>query len=134
MKNPQESGNRGRISQQKEKMESIIEKEKTTMTPSVVTLGMATLEELSNLLAAQTSDQERYALAERIIIDQITHRDNLLERIKTLEQELTASRKSPDPVNRLDTSNFILQIPGMKENYRPHLEICGEAIFRSGFD
>ena len=102
-------------------MESI-EKEKTTMTPSAVTLGMATLEELSNLLAAQTSDQERYALAERIIIDQITHRENLLERIKTLEQELTASRKSPEHVNRLDTSNFILQIPGMKENYRPHLD------------
>ena len=75
-------------------MEPIIEKEKTTMTPSAVTLGMATLEELSNLLAAQTSDQERYALAERIIIDQITHRENLLERIKALEQELTASRKS----------------------------------------
>ena len=89
-------------------MESI-EKEKTTMTPSVVQLGMATLEELSNLLVAQTSDQERYTLAERIIIDQITHRENLLERIKALEQELTESRKSPEHVNRLDTSNFILQ-------------------------
>jgi len=73
-------------------MESI-EKEKTTMTPSAVTLGMTTLEKLSTLLAAQTSDQERYTLAERIIIDQITHREPLLERIKSLEQVLTATRK-----------------------------------------
>ncbi len=103
-------------------METVIEKEKTTMTPSVVTFGMATLEELSNLLTDQTSDQERYTLSERIIVDQITHRDNLLERIKEMEQDLTSSRKSPEHVNHLDTSNFIRQIPGMKENYRPHLD------------
>ena len=43
-------------------MESI-EKEKMTMTPpSTVTLGMDTLEDLSNLLATQPSDQERYTL------------------------------------------------------------------------
>jgi len=71
---------------------------------------------------AQHSDQERYTLAERIIIDQITHRETLLDRIKALEQELTTTQKSSEPVNRLDTSTFILQIPGMKENYKTHLD------------
>ena len=61
-----------------------IEKEKMTMTPRSVTLVMVTLEELSTLLAAQHSDQERYALAEKIIIDRVTHRDGLLDKIKSL--------------------------------------------------
>ena len=43
--------------------------------------------------------------------------------IKTLKQELTATQKHSEPVNLLDTSTFILQIPGMKENYKSHLDI-----------
>jgi hypothetical protein len=89
-------------------MKPVIEKENTTMTTSVVTLGMPTLEELSNLLTAQTSDQERYSLAERIIIDQITHRDNLLDKIKAMEQERTRQGRvlSLSTVLTLQTSYF----------------------------
>ena len=83
---------------------------------------MATLEDLSNLLAIQPDDQERYALAEKIIIDQVTYRDTLIEEIRTLKQELTATQKRADHASRPDTSNFILQIPGMKENYKRHLD------------
>ena len=84
---------------------------------------MVTLEEQSTLLATQPSDQSRYALAEKIIIDQVTNRDTLLEEIKALKQELTATQKHSEPVNRLDTSTFILQMPGMKDNYKSHLDI-----------
>ena len=94
-----------------------------TMTPPcTVTHGMATLEDLSNLLAIQPDDQERYALAEKIIIDQVTYRDTLIEEIRTLKQELTATQKRAEHASRPDTSNFILQIPGMKENYKRHLD------------
>ena len=56
------------------KME-VIENEKMTMTPpSTVTFTMTTLEDLSNLLSTQPSDQERYTLAEKIIVDQVTYR------------------------------------------------------------
>ena len=94
-----------------------------TMTPPcTVTHGMATLEDLSNLLAIQPDDQERYALAEKIIIDQVTYRDTLIEEIRTLKQELIATQKRAEHASRPDTSNFILQIPGMKENYKRHLD------------
>ena len=64
-------------------MESI-EKEKMTITPpSAVTLGMTTFEDLSTLLVTQSSDQERYALSENIIVDQVTYPDTLLEEIET---------------------------------------------------
>jgi len=59
-------------------MESI-EKEKTIMTPSTVTLDMDTLEELSTLLVVHPSDQERYILTERIMIRSHTVKPFLTE-------------------------------------------------------
>ena len=62
----------------------------------MVPFGHVTLEELSSTLGGQTNDQDRYALAEKIIVDQVNHRDKLLEEQKTmidkirdLEQQLT---------------------------------------------
>jgi uncharacterized coiled-coil protein SlyX len=37
-----------------------------------------TLEELSSTLAEQTNDQDRYDLAEKNIVEKVTHRDQLL--------------------------------------------------------
>jgi hypothetical protein len=41
-------------------------------------VGTATLEQMSSTLSNQTTDQDRYALAETIIAAQVTQRDKLL--------------------------------------------------------
>jgi hypothetical protein len=55
-------------------------------TPPVV--NYVTLEELSSTLVEQTNDQDRYDLAEKIIVEQVTHRDHLLaEQEKLLSEQ-----------------------------------------------
>ena len=87
-----------------------------------------TLEELSSTLVTQTNDQDRYTLAQKIIVDPVNYRDTLLtekrlrdDKIRDLEQQLAESRLNPELVKRLNTPKFILQIPGIKENYKLHL-------------
>ena len=46
--------------------------------PPVVAFQYVTLEELSVTLEEQPNDQDRYVLSEKIIVEQVTHRDNLL--------------------------------------------------------
>ena len=46
--------------------------------PPVVAFQYVTLEELSVTLEEQPNDQDRYVLSEKIIVDQVNHRDNLL--------------------------------------------------------
>ena len=55
-----------------------------------------TLEELSSTLAEQTSDQDRYDLAEKNIVDQVTHRDQLLaeqEKLLAEQEKLLAEQE-----------------------------------------
>ncbi len=73
--------------------------------PCVVTFQHVTLEELSSTLAEQPNDQDRYALAEKIIVDQVNYRDTLLAE----------------------------QRPGIKENYKLHLDF-GEVKGLSDLD
>jgi len=49
-------------------------------TPPMVSFEHVTLEELSSNLTGQTNDQDRYTLTEKIIVDQLNHRDTLLGR------------------------------------------------------
>ena len=58
------------------------------MDPPVVTFQNVTLEELSATLAEQPSDQDRYALAEKIIVDQVNYRDNLLAEQKIMGDKI----------------------------------------------
>ena len=123
-------------------------------TPPVV--KYVTLEELSSTLAEQTNDQDRYDLAEKIIVEQVTHRDQLLaeqekllaeqekllaeqerllreqqtmiEKIRDLEEQLTESCSDPAPIKSLETSKFILQIPAITENYKPHMNFDKVAV------
>ena len=46
--------------------------------PPVVTFQHVTLEERSATLAEQLNDQDRYALTEKNIVDQVNYCDNLL--------------------------------------------------------
>jgi len=85
----------------------------------------ATLEQMNSTLADQTTDQDRYALAETIIAAQVTQRDKLLaeqramvEEIRELKARIAASRMDTAPAKSLDPSKFILQIPDIKENYK----------------
>ena len=66
---------------------------------NTILMGTATMEELSSTLAEQVNDQDRYALAETIIVAQVELRDKLLEEQKTmiekirgLEEKIAASR------------------------------------------
>jgi uncharacterized coiled-coil protein SlyX len=55
-----------------------------------------TLEELSSTLAEQTNDQDRYDLAEKIIVDQVTHLDQLLaeqEKLLAEQEKLLAEQE-----------------------------------------
>ena len=55
----------------------------------------SSIEALSILLAEQTDNDEWYTLDEKMIISQVRHRDNLLEKIQVLEQELAETKKRP---------------------------------------
>ena len=44
----------------------------------MVSFQHVTVEELSSTLERQTNDQDRYALVEKIIVDQVNFRDNLI--------------------------------------------------------
>lgn len=46
--------------------------------PNLNMMGTATMEELSSTLATQVNDQDRYVLAETIIVAQVALRDKLL--------------------------------------------------------
>ena len=46
--------------------------------PTTILMGTATMEELSSTLATQVNDQDRYVLAETIIVAQVALRDMLL--------------------------------------------------------
>jgi uncharacterized coiled-coil protein SlyX len=108
-----------------------------------------TLEELSSTLAEQTNDQDRYDLAEKIIVEQVTHRDHLLaeqekllaeqerllaeqqtmiDKIRDLEERLAESCSDPAPIKNLETSKFILQIPAITENYKDHMDFGKVAV------
>ncbi len=71
-----------------------------------------TLEELSSTLAEQTNDQDRYDLAEKIIVEQVTHRDQLLaeqekllaEQERLLTEQQTMIEKIRDLEERLGES------------------------------
>ena len=55
-----------------------------------------TLEELSATLVEQTNDQDRYDLAEKIIVEQVTHRDQLLaeqEKLLAEQEKLLAEQE-----------------------------------------
>ena len=97
--------------------------------PNLNMVGTATLEQMSSTLANQTTDQDRYALAETIISAQVTQRDKLLveeramvEEIRELKAQIAASRMDTAPDKSLDPSKFILQIPDIRENYKEHLD------------
>ena len=103
-------------------------------------LKNVTLEELSATLAEQPNDQDRYALAQKTMVDQVNYRDNLLaeqkikgDKIRDLEQQLAESRLNPELTKSLNTPKFILQIPGIKENYKLHLDF-GEVKGLSDLD
>jgi hypothetical protein len=109
-------------------------------TPPVVTFQHVTLEEFSATLSEQLNDQDRYALSEKNIVDQVNYRDNLLaeqkimgDKRRDLEQQLTESRLNPGLVKSLNTPKFILQIPDIKENYKVHLDF-GEVKGLSDLD
>ena len=101
-----------------------------------------TLEELSSTLAEQTNDQDRYDLAEKIVVEQVTHRDHLLaeqerllaeqqtmiDKIRDLEERLAESCSDPAPIKNLETSKFILQIPAITENYKDHMDFGKVAV------
>ena len=61
-------------------------------------VGTATLEQMSSTLANQTTDHDRYALAETIIVAQVALRDKLLgeqqtmiDKIRGLEEKIAGS-------------------------------------------
>jgi hypothetical protein len=72
----------------------------------------------------------------KIIVDQVTHRDKFLaeqelllseqqtmiNKIRDIEEQLTESRLDTEPIKSLNSSKFILQIPGITENYKQHLD------------
>ncbi len=62
-----------------------------------------------------------------------TEQKIMVDKIRDLEEQLAESRLNPEPIKRLNTPKFILQIPGMKENYKPHLDI-GEVKGLSDLD
>jgi len=97
---------------------------------------------VQNVTLEELNDQDRYALAEKIIVEQVTHRDKMLaeqdkllaeqgrllaeqqtmtEKIRDLEEKLAESHLDPAPIKSLEASKFILQIPAIKENYKPHM-------------
>ena len=87
------------------------------------------MEELSSTLATQANDQDRYVLAETIIVAQVALRDKLLEeqqtmidKIRGLEEKIAASRMDTVSFKNPEPSKFILQIPGITENYKQHLD------------
>jgi hypothetical protein len=97
--------------------------------PNLNMMGTATMEELSSTLATQVNDQDRYALAETIIVAQVALRDKLLgeqqtmiDKIRGLEEKIATSRMDTVPSKNLEPSRFILQIPGITENYKQHLD------------
>jgi hypothetical protein len=72
--------------------------------PNMILMGTATMEELSSTLAKQTNDQDRYVLAETIIVAQVALRDKLLgeqqtmiDKIRGLEEKIAASRMDTVP-------------------------------------
>ena len=84
--------------------------------------------------------KDRYVLAEKNIVDQVNYRDNLLaeqkimgDKIRDLEQQRAESRLNPELTKSLNTPKFILQIPGIKENYKLHLDF-GEVKGLSDLD
>ena len=82
------------------KTEQILTQERKTkmdFVPNTMLMGTATMEELSSTLAEQVNDQDRYALAETIIVAQVTLCDKLveeqqtmIEKIRGLEEKMTA--------------------------------------------
>ena len=44
------------------------------------------------------------------------------DKIRDLEQQLPESTLNPELIKSLNTPKFILQIPGIKENYKLHLD------------
>ena len=110
--------------------------------PNTILMGTATMEELSSTLATQVNDQDRYALAETIIVAQVALRDKLLEeqqtmieKIRGLEEKMAAPRMDTVPSKNLEPSKFILRIPGITENYKTKKKIHGSwgKCLRAGF-
>ena len=52
----------------------------------------------------------------------------MIEKIKDLEEQLSESCSDPVPIKSLETSKFILQIPDITENYKPHMDFDKVAV------
>ena len=57
----------------------------------------------------------------------------MIDKIRDLEGQIAESRLNPEPIKSLNTPQFILQIPGIKENYKQHLDF-GEVKVLSALD
>jgi hypothetical protein len=85
--------------------------------------------------AGQTNNQDRYVLTEKIIVDQVTcdklfavqelpvvEQQIMIGKIRDLEAQIAESRLNTEPDKILDPSKLILQIPGITESYKQHLD------------
>jgi hypothetical protein len=102
-----------------------------------------TTDHIAMLLATQTNDQERYELAEKIILELVNKNERLLKekeierkeqrvKIQTLEKQLEAVKEHSQANNIKNTTVFI-HVPNTKANYRhfEHVEIGKYSNFKT---
>ena len=109
-----------------------------------------TKDQIAMLLATQTNDQERYELAEKIILELVNKNERLLKeqeierkevlamsvqqrvKIQTLEKQLEAVKEHSQANNIKNTPAFI-HVPNTKANYRhfEHVEIGKYSNFKT---
>jgi hypothetical protein len=109
-----------------------------------------TKDQIAMLLASQTNDQERYELAEKIILELVNKNERLLKekeierkkllamsvqqrvKIQTLENQLEPVKDHSQANNITNTSAFI-HVPNTKANYRhfEYIEIAKYSNFKT---